>query len=327
MKKSRTRFFPAIGLISVVLVMIPAPAALAIEIIISEPPTLTGKGRGLKARFHDVATVDGNSIDLFARILDQSTNKTNEFEAVGDDFKFEFHDGRRGENRWATVEWTFYESGSRRPVVVENLALTIDDLDAFSSRTESFETNDALSHALNDPTDVIVSNTGSTLTATGSSRMEPGNPESAVMMIMRPGSSFVITYRCKFNQAADAGFVHDGDGDFIFDNLAVRLFYTYHFDNGEEIPVSIDFSTDLAPGLAWDTGFTPQVTGNLKGASPQYDARKLSIPGLVLPPGKSSITLGTLETSQSGNIESSGSIVPIDPSGPPQGATAAMTLP
>lgn len=238
-----------VSLFGLVLLMIPAPRSMAIDIVISADPTETGRGRGLKARFHNVATVDGVSVDLVGKILSQTTNNTNQFRQLGDDFKFLLQDGEPGEVRSATVRWTFYESGTSNPVSFEDLALTIDDLDDFAGRTESIETEDAVSYTVNDPTNVVVSFVNGTLSATGSARQNTGDPESAVKMFIESGSSFVITYTSPFYSEGDAGFIHDGDGDFVFSNPAVGLFYTYFFTNNEEEPVTIDFSDGLPDGL------------------------------------------------------------------------------
>ena len=75
----------------------------------------TGSGASLTGRWNNVATVGGTSVDVRAEILSQSTTKTNDFWTYGDDLAFSFKDGVAGEDRWATIRWTFLENGTETP--------------------------------------------------------------------------------------------------------------------------------------------------------------------------------------------------------------------
>ena len=105
--------------------------ATAVEVAATVDPILSGTGPNLTARFPNVASVDGQNVDLYGQILSQTTNKTNTFWqgppwGLPGDFVFQFLEGVPGEVRSATVRWTFYLSGTNTPISVSGLSLTIE---------------------------------------------------------------------------------------------------------------------------------------------------------------------------------------------------------
>ena len=148
-----------------------APRAAAVEITMPSQPIKTGSGANQTARYQNVATIDGTSVDLFAEITSQGNNDTNRLDMEDNDAVFQFLYGFGGT---ATIRWTFFESGTTTPVTIDDFTFTIDDLDDFSVRTEALSTADAVGYTVNDPTNVSVTVSGSTFTAMGSADQNSG---------------------------------------------------------------------------------------------------------------------------------------------------------
>lgn len=318
-----------------------ATKAEEVIVYVTGDPIETGSGANLKGRYQNVATVDGKSVDLLGEVLSQTTGKTNDFWQGGEwaqpgDFVFSFNDMVIGETRQATVRWTFLESGTSTPVVFEEFTVTIDDLDRQLSggagRIETVTTSDAISYTVERMTNLTVSQSGNALSASGGMNQNSGDPEGAIRYRFLHLSSFTMTYHTEPRGAVNSAFHHDAHGKFDFDDpvdtgLGVRLYYTYHFENEEDVPVVVDFSTALPAGLVWDKEFVPVNAGSLSGGIPDYSNQTLGIRGLLLEPGEHNITFRTIRTGASGTLVTGGSIVPVSPTGPVQDATAVITLP
>ncbi|MGK0187070.1 MAG: hypothetical protein ACI9R3_002856 [Verrucomicrobiales bacterium] len=290
--------------------------ASAIDIVATSAPIVTGSGAGMTARYENVATQDGISLDVFAEILTYSpAGLACVFRSVDDDMMFQFRNGVTGMQRNASIRWTFYENGTTTPVTVTGLTLTVDDLDNLPTRQESLVTSNASGFDLNDPTNVTATLVGSTITAAGGIEQNSGDPEGAVKLYFTSVSSFVIDYQTIHGSALVSAYHHDGDSDFTFGNPVhtpvpqpfdcsyPRIYYTYNFNNDGYFPVLTTFSNRLPSGMTWDTDYTPAVTGGLQ-VQIEYEEqnRDAIIPLLLLPPGDSTLTLCTFDVEQSGAI-------------------------
>ncbi len=90
-----------------------------------------------------------------------------------------------------------------------------------------------------------------------------------------------------------------------------RLYYTYYFSNDGNEPVTTEQLFDSLPeGLVWDSTFTPIVGGGLSNVDIEYSNGDCDviINEMELQPGNCSLTLATLEVSQSGVIENAGTL-------------------
>ncbi len=312
-----------------------------VSVYVTGDPIQTGSAANLKARFQNVATMNGTSVDLLGEVVSQTTNKTNNFWQGGvwaqpGDFVFSFNNMVIGEPRQATVRWTFLESGTSTPVVFDEFTITIDDLDHKLSggdgRIETVTTSNAISYTVDTLTNLSVNRTANALTATGSANQNPGDKDGAIRYRFLQLSSFTMTYQTEPRGATNSAFHHDAHGSFKFDdpvdtNIGVQLYYTYHFENEEDVPVTVDFSSTLPAGLAWDTGFVPENNGSLSGGIPTYSNQTIGISGLLLDPGQHSLVFRTIRTSASGTISTSGKVMATAPSGTYRDATAVITLP
>lgn len=304
--------------------------AAAVDITANTPPIVTGSGVGMTARFPNVGTLDGTSLDVFAEILSYSpAGKPCVFDVVDDDMFFQFTGGSTGMERNATIRWTFFESGTSTPVTIPNFSFTVDDLDNLPTRRESLTTANATGFELNNPTNVTAALAGSTVTATGGIEQNSGDPEGAVKLHFASKSSVQISYNTIHGSALVSAYHHDGNDEFSFPNPEYtpmpkpldcslpRLYYTYHFHNNGYVPVLTNFSNKLEEGMVWDTGYTPKVTGSLEiQIDYEKQNREALIPLLWLPPGDSSLTLCTFDVEQSGEIENEAKIKMFKPNPP-----------
>ena len=301
----------------------------AIDIQATGNPVVTGSGANMTALWSNVAEVDGQSVDLFAEIISHTGAESYVMVTEDGDFKFQFIDGTAGENRSATLRWTFYLSGTNTPATIPSLAFTIDDLDD-QSRHESLSTNDAYDYTVNDPTELAHSMTGGTVTASGAGGIahNSGDPKAAVKLLFTEKSSIVITYNTEFDGATASAFHHDGNGDFVFDSPPVQLYYTYDLTNNEEDEYSVDFINTLPDGLIFDTEYI-EVTGTLTGSPLSFSNgnQTVSANNIVIHPGTNTIKLRTLETSMSGEIENVATMDPKSPYKDPIVQTTTITLP
>ncbi len=317
--------------------------ATAVEVAATVDPILSGTGPNLTARFPNVASVDGQNVDLYGQILSQTTNKTNTFWqgppwGLPGDFVFQFLEGVPGEVRSATVRWTFYLSGTNTPISVSGLSLTIDDLDNGGSRHESFDTEDATSFTLNDPTNITANlvNGNVSIVSSGGVEQNPGDPEAAARLDFRDGSSFTITYHVTFGSADRSAFHHDGEGDFTFDdpvNTPVpptppRIYYTYRFENDTESPVAMSFNDRAPPSFKWDSSYAPFVPDPSFEVEISYsDSDHEADADLVVPPGGAAMTLRTMESSATGFIDNEATVTPSAESGfEPLTASASVDI-
>ena len=90
------------------------------------------------------------------------------------------------------------------------------------------------------------------------------------------------------------------------------LYYKYQFENDQAEPVAADFFDSLPVGILWDRSFTPVTTGSLQVDAVAYSNanRDARIDQMLLPPGKSTLTLRTRETGKTGIIDNEATLTP-----------------
>lgn len=295
---------------------IPSFAQVPVAITVNSDPSVSGSGANLKATFSNVATVDGVAVDLFAEILSQSSTKTNTFFRSSDDFVFGFKDGQPGEDRTATVKWSFFKKGTTTPIMLPVMQISVDDLDNFSARLESLFADKALGFVTNNPTNVSAGMEGGTLYAEGGSNQNPGDPRGAVKLFYAGFTSFTISYHTIFRQASVSYYHHDGDEDFDFTTptpppaLPIPgtggdgLLFHYSVKNDEPDAMHMDLFDRLPVGLKWDTSYTPVIKGDIKDLKIDYSDDQLgfSITKMLVGRGSSSIKLKTVSRPSRGLI-------------------------
>jgi hypothetical protein len=92
------------------------------------------------------------------------------------------------------------------------------------------------------------------------------------------------------------------------------LYYTYQFENDQAEPVTTNFFNSLPEGFVWDTGYSPVTTDSLQvEVSYSNSDRDARIDAMLLPPGKSTLTLCTIPTSKTGVIDNAALVTPLVP--------------
>ena len=308
--------------------------ASALEIVATSDPIINGSGVGRTARYEKVANYEGKDLDMVAKMLAYSPeSKKCWFLNENGDMRFNFLESTPGMVRKATIRWTLVESGTDKAVTIPNFAFTVDDLDDAATHRESLTTSDATSYTLNSPTNVAATLVGSTLTATGSTELETGDPKGAITMHFTNVSSVEISYQTIAGNKSVSAFHHDGNDDFVFDapvetDIGKRLYYTYQFTNSsDDACIKGAFFDDLLPGLTWDTNFTPIFVGSMHaGVTYSNGGRDASISELLIPPGGATMTLRTAPTGMTGVINNDATITPEEEIDEPLVAEASINL-
>ncbi len=337
----------ATGVAIACLLLMVVPAG-ALDLRISVDPVVTGIGESRRALYPQVATVDGKQLDLVAEIVDQEPSFANhEFSRSEDDFAFQLSDSSSGQTM-ARVRYTLVESGTATHVTAEKLNITVSGFgDGDDDDESAVGTADATKYVLEGSGGVRVEDNGLHTQFIASE-------ESGVVMLCFPGRAFFeITYYGQGDDDDDeARFVHDGDGDVVFENpqqSAPRIFCTYQFSNPSTVPVEVQFYDSLPSGLQWDETFEPvfRSTETMDfGTMPWWLAlimtwlsehgmelhfnpdgtivvdanyanagRDIVINNLIIPPGEFELKLSTHRTGLRGMIHNEASITPISSSG------------
>ena len=237
----------------------------AFDITVTEDPILSGTDSQPEARFKSVAQISGKNIDLIGRVISVNSISKNTFVRNGNDFGFSMLDGLFGENRKATVQWSFYWSGTNFPATVPEMALTIDDIAGYSYRWEEVSTSDAFGFIQDQPSNVNVLTNGDTISAAGMAEQLLGDPASAVTFYYIDKNTITIDYSAQFGFLclATSVFNHDGNNEFKYIKpltppvAPTGIYYTYHFTNPGTAGVPVDFINTLPGNLIWDETFVP----------------------------------------------------------------------
>ncbi|MEZ0538345.1 beta strand repeat-containing protein [Fibrella arboris] len=192
------------------------------------PSSNTGTGANKLARYSNVATLNGQSIDMIADVLSYTTTSSTltttepvNFSNVGSQAQFQLF----GSNSTATVRWTAVKSGTNIPVPFQ-ASFTVGDLDRIttsgSTRLEGIEVkrSELYSYKLNTPTNTSLVNGASIVRFQGTIEQSSGaSPQFAVALSFVGVSSFDIVYTKNGTEtnAQAAGFTFDGNGSIVFD--------------------------------------------------------------------------------------------------------------
>ncbi|MEB3357375.1 MAG: DUF4347 domain-containing protein, partial [Synechococcales bacterium] len=186
------------------------------------------------ARYNNVGTTaGGQSIDMVATIVAHSNPDPSRgvlFGVSGNDFQIDIP-GISGQTVNVTVEYQFVVSGTgtdpvTNPAIlvdVPEFKFTIKDFDDVSQRTESVTASGISSYAVNDPTEVDIADAGGNFTFTGTTQNTETDADAAVELIYNTRNTFQVTYTSVFKQSNQAGFVHDGNGEFTFTSPAITV--------------------------------------------------------------------------------------------------------
>jgi len=194
----------------------------------TSPTSNTGTGANKLARYSNVATLNGQSIDMIADVLSYtssngtlSTTVPVNFSSVGTQAQFLLY----GSNSTATVRWTAVKSGTNIPVPFQ-ASFTVGDLDRITTsgatRLEGIEVqkSELYSYKLNTPTNTSLITGASFVRFQGTIEQGSGSsPQFAVALSFVGVSSFDIVYTkngTETNTQA-AGFTFDGNGSIVFD--------------------------------------------------------------------------------------------------------------
>ena len=215
------------------------------------------------------------------------------------------------------MRYSFVDSKTSAPVTVPDFAFTIADLDGYNLRGDSVTTSESYGYTLNDPTNVVVTASGTEVSFRGSKnqRMVSSQPEGAVRLRFANRSSYTLTYTSKNRAPLPADFIHDGNGDFAFTKPVYTsspkcLYYTFSYKNKEAGPVWMKFYDQLPEGLSWDPNYVPETVGDLGEVVVDYSNanRDASIGCQLMPPGYSSFKLRTQPTQMTGQVDNSATL-------------------
>ncbi|NJN35449.1 MAG: hypothetical protein HC817_15510 [Saprospiraceae bacterium] len=207
--------------------------------------TQSGSGVGRTARYTDVGTVGGQSIDAIATVIAQSNAAHQHIFAVdGTRMRFNLNDNGV---RWADVKVDFVYQASGLPVFIKT-NLIAGDIDSATNSNERVRVfKDQLTiRGFSNPTDVLISETAEYLTFfTDTDHNTPNNtPESRVALAFENLSS--ITLRFINDQPAPAsqgtrGFRLSGDGT---DEIVNAVCTAVSDTDGDNVPDALDVDDD-----------------------------------------------------------------------------------
>jgi large repetitive protein len=184
-----------------------------------------GLGAGTVARWTGVGTVNGQTVDLVARVVSVTGTDTVRFlqpntNNVGvDDFGFQILASGTTGTASAQITWTVVLTGTNTAVPAD-VSFTIADIDGVGGNTLTREsvvvnTDTLSSYQSAATTDIRFISAAGTITASGT-QDETANPPvaiSAARFNWLSTSGFVVNYNLNRAGATAATFSHDGDSD------------------------------------------------------------------------------------------------------------------
>ncbi|GAB3991969.1 hypothetical protein GCM10028807_23780 [Spirosoma daeguense] len=221
----------------------------------SAPSSNSGVGATRAARYSNVATINGQSVDIIGRVLSlttsyaltQTTAAPITFTNTGTQAQVILY----GANTQATVRWTAVLSNTNTPVPFQG-TFTLGDIDKITSgttvtRLEGFSiAKSALySFKLNVPASTTTIDQGNAYRFEGTSEQSSGDsPRYAVALSFVGLSSFDITYTKNGNEvdAQGAGYTFDGSNAIVFE--ATTSCTPVLDTDGDGVPNGIDIDDD-----------------------------------------------------------------------------------
>jgi large repetitive protein len=221
----------------------------------------TAASAGFTARWTNVGTVNGQAVDLIARVISTSARPTtgvdtitfNQPTAGNDDFGFTLNTVSGTGNATAEVRWEIVRTGTTIPLNTD-VTFTVADIDGVGGATLTREsvrvsTDTLSSYQSATTTNVQFINAPGTITASGTQNelASPPTPISAARFNWLNTNNFTITYVLNRAGATAAGFSHDGDLDFNLGTGGVTV----------SIPrIDLDSNDSTTSGSGYRTTFT-----------------------------------------------------------------------
>ncbi|MEO7467268.1 MAG: DUF4347 domain-containing protein, partial [Sphingobium limneticum] len=191
-------------------------------------------GQGAVATWTNVATFNGQQVDLRATVVSISTGDAIRFNRPtgtgvnGDDPTFLLRDLTTANDATVEIRWELVVSGTTTPLPAD-VRFTIADIDGIGGAPNTRESVTASTQGLAYFTREGVSNINFTssldqITASGTQNEntvanQPITSQSAATFDWSAVSSFTLSYRLTTNSVTtQAQFYHDGDADFIYTN-------------------------------------------------------------------------------------------------------------
>lgn len=215
-----------------------------------------GQVAGATATWANAGNIGGVAIDLRATIVSITTGANVQFDrptAASDNPAFLVAAGSATGLVAAEIRWETFRAGTNT-AIAGDITYSIADIDGVGGAANSRErirvdTNTLSSYTLDGITDISVTNTPGLVTASGTQdeTANPPLPRSAIKLNWLNTSTWTITYDVFTSGAAQAGFSHDGDNDFIFTPTATQV----------SVPrLDLDFNDSTAAGSAATRTFT-----------------------------------------------------------------------
>jgi choice-of-anchor A domain-containing protein len=284
------------------------------------PEVQFGNGRTV-ATYSNIATVDGEGVDLTAELVSEAPAAAKLFSSENGALTFAFTGGGAGQTQVATVRYSFYKQGTSEMISLDDVQILVDGLADGNGNVCSMFTADAVSYTVEENTRLLVESTASGLEVLGLQSENPTTPATSNRIQIDFGTcqELTISYGCDFQSTSPAQFSISGSksGSF-FAPLTTPLvdisgpqsiYYTYDFQNSAPVQIPVDFADELPDGLLWDPTYVPFFLGELVGDVSYLNGnRNATISCLKLPPGSSKMTLRTLPAMLSGEILNNASL-------------------
>ncbi|MEM9216352.1 MAG: DUF4347 domain-containing protein [Cyanobacteria bacterium P01_F01_bin.150] len=219
--------------ISIIEIDVPDPPQIdlsdSIALVFPTDPTLESgsptTGVGKTVRYSNVGVTDsGNMLDMLATIMSVTGNDV-EFEGGegdGNDFKLSLSpDGNTGAVT-AVIQYRFVETGTNSLLDIPELEFVVQDLDNGDFFQETIQTSDISGFTLDAPglTTVNQMESGGIHSFGGTiDNNSATSSTAATQLLFNTISSFQVTYTSDFKRTgSSSGYVHNGDGTFVFTN-------------------------------------------------------------------------------------------------------------
>ncbi|WP_461084716.1 Ig-like domain-containing protein [Spirosoma flavus] len=233
----------------------PIPGQNGFTVFTFSAPTSSGSGLTKTARYSNVATINGQSVDIVGRVLSYtttnalpvSTTSPVNFANTGTQAQFILY----GANSQASVRWTVVASGTNTPVPFQG-TFTLGDIDKITSGTAvsrlegiSIAKSAIYSFKLNVPANTATIDQGNAYRFEGTAEQSSGDsPRYAVALSFVGLSSFDITYTKNGTEleTQGAGYTFDGSNAIVFD--ATTTCTPVLDTDGDGIPDANDIDDD-----------------------------------------------------------------------------------
>ncbi|MFO0871029.1 MAG: DUF4347 domain-containing protein [Pirellulales bacterium] len=194
-----------------------------LNIAVNSNPTVSGSGVGMTARYSNVGTVSGTSVDLVATVTSIASGDTVSFARNGDDARVVITTGADN-NATVVIRWRLYQAGTTTPIAAD-VTFAATDLDGATGAYEMVTVSrDAIvSYEVNSPTNLSITASPFVVTAQGT-QDESSGPTSLIRFGMNNATFWDVTYNV-VNGTGLGGqtrwFEHDGNRSTTLTNPVV----------------------------------------------------------------------------------------------------------